>query len=128
MGRLRYLLVVAAVAAVPIALACEPQTSTSRPATASVGDAAAGRRLIGQEGCGACHEIPGVDGATGLVGPPLERMGERSYIAGELANTQPNMIRWLMDPQAVEPGTAMPDLGITEAQAEDISAYLASLR
>jgi cytochrome c len=32
-----------------------------------------------------------------------------------------------MDPKEVEPGTAMPDLGIGEAEARDIAAYLFTL-
>ncbi|PRY20191.1 hypothetical protein CLV70_12572 [Pseudosporangium ferrugineum] len=32
-----------------------------------------------------------------------------------------------MDPQAVEPGTAMPDLGVTSTDARDIAAYLFTL-
>ena len=39
-----------------------------------------------------------------------------------------NMIRWLIDPQAVEPGTAMPNLGMSEADARHIAAYLYTLR
>jgi len=79
-------------------------------------------------GCGACHVIPGVTGATGMVGPPLDGWSRRVYIAGNLANTPENLVRWIRYPQAVEPGTAMPDLGVNEADARDIAAYLYSLR
>ncbi len=63
-------------------------------------------------------------------GKPAGKLADAEihFIAGELANTQENMIRWVMDPQAVEPGTAMPSLGLTRAEAEDVSAYLAGLR
>jgi cytochrome c len=81
-----------------------------------------------QYGCGACHVIPGVEGATGLVGPPLTHWSGRVYIAGNLANTPDNLVRWIRDPQGVEPGTAMPNLGVTEADARDIAAYLYTLR
>jgi hypothetical protein len=33
-----------------------------------------------------------------------------------------------MDPQAVEPGTAMPDTGVPERTARDIAQYLYTLR
>lgn len=79
-------------------------------------------------GCGACHVIPGVTGATGMVGPPLDGWSRRVYIAGNLQNTPENLVHWIRQPQAVEPGTAMPDLGVTEADARDIAAYLYSLR
>lgn len=79
-------------------------------------------------GCGACHVIPGVTGATGMVGPPLNGWSRRAYIAGNVANTPDNLVRWLQHPQAIEPGTAMPDLGVSEADARDMAAYLFSLR
>lgn len=127
MGRLTKVAFGFVLVAAPLAVACQPQTRSQRPATATVGSVEAGRRVIEDKGCGSCHRIPGVRGASGLVGPPLDQMGSRTFIAGELANTQENMIRWVMDPQAVEPGTAMPKLDVSRAEAEDISAYLASL-
>lgn len=79
-------------------------------------------------GCGSCHEIPGVNGADGVVGPPLQRIGRRIYIAGVLRNTPDNMMFWLMNPQLVVPGNAMPQMGITRDQARDIAAYLYTLQ
>jgi cytochrome c1 len=61
------------------------------------------------------------------VGPPLTDFSHRGFIAGQLPNTGPNLIRWLLDPQAVEPGTDMPDLNLTETEARDIAAYLFTL-
>lgn len=91
-------------------------------------DTARVRPVIQGYGCGACHEIPGLVGANGEVGPPLGDVGERAYIAGVLPNTPENMIRWIRNPQEVAPGSAMPDLGVTEADARVIAAYLYSLR
>jgi cytochrome c2 len=96
--------------------------------TGAVGDAEHGRALIAQFRCGSCHTIPGVHGAVGQVAPPLEWFSRRSYIGGELPNTPDNLQRWLLDPPAVEPGTAMPNLGLRPAQARDIAAYLWTLR
>ena len=75
-------------------------------------------------GCGSCHMIPGVDGADGRVGPGLGGIGDRWTIAGRLPNTPENLVRWIMHPQEVAPGTLMPDLGVPERQARDIAAYL----
>ncbi|MET8353813.1 c-type cytochrome [Micromonospora sp. NPDC005206] len=86
-----------------------------------------GAKLIAQYGCGSCHTIPGINRADGLVGPPLTRFGARSYIAGQLPNNADNLRRWIADPQAVEPGTAMPNLGISAIDAQDIAAYLYTL-
>jgi cytochrome c1 len=91
-------------------------------------DADRGRMLIDRFACGACHTIPGVRGARGAVGPPLIFWSRRTYIAGQLPNTAPNLVRWVRNPQAVEPGTAMPALGLDEQQARDIAAYLYTLR
>lgn len=87
-----------------------------------------GEALISQYGCGRCHTIPGVRAANGVVGPPLYFFSRRTYIAGELPNTPDNLVRWIRDPQAVESGTAMPNLGIGEQQARDIAAFLYTLR
>ncbi len=61
------------------------------------GDPDRGALLIRQFSCGACHTIPGVRGARGLVGPPLTSFAERTYIAGQLPNTARNLERWLRD-------------------------------
>jgi cytochrome c1 len=87
-----------------------------------------GRAQIQRYGCGACHEIPGVDGATGLVGPPLGTIADRMYLAGQLPNNADNMIRWIREPQKVESGTNMPNLNVSEREARDITAYLYTLR
>jgi cytochrome c len=91
------------------------------------GSASVGEDLIARLGCGSCHEIPGIKEADGLVGPPLAKFGRRQVIAGQLANTPENLMRWLMDPKGVEPGTDMPNLGITPEQARDIATYLEQL-
>ena len=91
------------------------------------GDPQRGARLIQSFGCAACHTVPGIDHARGNVGPALARIGDRTYIAGMLHNTPPNLVRWIRAPQSVVPGNAMPDMGITEAQARDIAAYLYTL-
>ena len=91
------------------------------------GDPAAGKQLLAERGCGSCHMIPGVGGANGLVGPPLDHFARRTYIAGEVINNADFLVRWIEVPQAIEPGTAMPNLGITEGQARSMAAYLYTL-
>lgn len=96
--------------------------------TAVPGDPKHGIALIRQNGCGTCHVIPGVEGADGLVGPPLTMMGRRIYIAGVSRNTPENMTAWLQNPQAVVPGNAMPNMGLSRKDALDVAAYLYTLR
>ena len=84
--------------------------------------------LIGHYGCGSCHSIPGVPGATGTVGPPMDHMASRTYIAGRLPNEPDAMIAWLRNPQHFEPKTSMPEMGVQESDARDIAAYLYTLK
>lgn len=87
-----------------------------------------GREAIARYGCGSCHEIPGVRGADGKVASPLISFSKRGFIAGQRSNNRENLIRWLKNPQQVEPGTAMPNLGVTDQDAENMASYLLSLR
>jgi cytochrome c2 len=106
-------------------------TSGCRRAEGSVipgGSINRGRQSLVVMGCGNCHEIAGVLGAHGRVGPPLTGIASRSIIAGHLPNTPENMMRWIMDPPSVDSLTAMPNLGVAEQTARDISAYLYTLR
>lgn len=91
-------------------------------------DPQSGRNKIAYYGCGSCHEIPGIAGAKGLVGPPLTRIASRVYVAGVLPNTPENMVQWIRNPKAVDEKTAMPVLNVTEADAWDITAYLYTLK
>jgi cytochrome c2 len=91
------------------------------------GDAERGGVLIAAYGCGSCHEIPGIGGAEGVVGPPLTDWAARQWIAGNLWNEPANLVAWLDDPQAIEPGTAMPDQGVTAEEAAHMAAYLYTL-
>jgi len=91
------------------------------------GDPHAGKQLIVQNGCGGCHDIPGVPGARGLSGPPLAKWGSRVYIAGKFENNPGNLVRWVQDAQAMDPGVAMPDMNLTDRQARDVAAYLYTL-
>ena len=87
-----------------------------------------GKQALYQYACSTCHTIPGVTSSSPNVGPPLVGMASRTLIAGKLSNTQDNMILWLRNPNDVKPNTAMPNLSITQEDAVDMAAYLATLR
>lgn len=91
------------------------------------GDPHRGAELITANGCGACHQIPGIKNATGLAGPPLAKMASRATIAGILPNTPGNMMAWIEQPQSIVPGNAMPNLGLNDNETRDIAAYLYTL-
>jgi cytochrome c len=90
-------------------------------------DAERGRVAFMEYGCHSCHTIPGVTRANAQVGPPLDGWSDRSYIAGRLPNTPSNLIAWIMSPQIIDPGNAMPDVGVPEVIARDMAAYLYTL-
>jgi cytochrome c2 len=90
----------------------------------TLGDVTRGEAAMARYGCAGCHAIPEISGANGQVGPDLAEVSQRSTIAGSLANDPETMVRWLMHPQALIPGSGMPEQGMTERDARDIAAYL----
>jgi cytochrome c2 len=106
---------------------CTYRDRTARAETLTGGDTTAGQKLIYSFACGSCHSIPGIPDADGTVGPPLEGIASRTYIAGVLVNTSQNLFRWIRDPQDLKRGTAMPKLGVSEEQARNMAAYLYTL-
>jgi cytochrome c2 len=103
--------------------------ATEREAAALTGgDPVRGQIAMRQYGCSSCHRIPGVPGANSVVGPPLDTVASRVYLAGVLPNTPENMVLWIQTPQEVDPRTAMPDMGISEPVARDLASYLYTLR
>lgn len=96
--------------------------------TRHLGDPQRGKYAMQQYLCITCHAIPGVTGADKQVGPPLAGMARRAYIGGVLVNTPTNMVRWLRNPQQIDPLSGMPNLHIREQDIDDIAAYLYTLR
>ncbi|MCB1319006.1 MAG: c-type cytochrome [Leptospiraceae bacterium] len=70
-----------------------------------------------QQLCVACHSL---GGEGGNVGPALDGVGsrlDREYLQ-----------KWIANPQAVKPGTAMPRMPLTDAERGEIVDFLASLK
>ena len=119
--RLRLLApVVAVVAAASLAGCDDAATHAAIPGS----DPARGLAAIQRHGCSACHLVPGVRAPGGRIGPPLTALARNVYVAGILPNQPDHLIRWILDPPAVDPRTAMPDLGVSTAEARDIASYL----
>ena len=91
-------------------------------------EATRGRLLLARYQCGSCHAIPEVAAARGQVGPALGGCGRRSYIAGHVPNSVEALTRWIMDPAALAPGTAMPSMGVPVADAHAMAVFLHALR
>jgi cytochrome c oxidase subunit 2 len=97
------------------------------PAGEPAADVAEGRDLYARSACVGCHTIRGV--SAGALGPDLTHLGSRQTIAaGLFPNTPQALAAWLRDPPALKPGVKMPNLGLTEAQARALAAYLLSLK
>jgi cytochrome c len=103
---------------------CDRPLPEHEPVTG--GNPRSGKQLIQHFGCGSCHTIPGVPGATATVAPSLEKLKSRQFLAGRLSNTPENLQKWIRNPRAVDPKTAMPAVGLDGPQARDIAAYLYS--
>ena len=116
-----------AVLALVFAVSCHSEAE--QVATAMTGgDPERGETAIERYGCGSCHAIPGVRGANAVVGPPLDHIASRHYLAGRLRNSPENMMQWIQHPHKIEPDNVMPDMGVTDQDARDIAAYLYTLR
>lgn len=124
---------IASVAFVVLLLtSCGGREKVSESAPAAIpgasGDPARGQMLVVQYGCQRCHVIPGVKGPQGRSGPVLTGMGTRQLINGKIPNTPENMVSWLLNPQAMDPNTAMPGSGATPEDARDMSAFMFTLK
>lgn len=86
-----------------------------------------GKALLGQYQCGSCHSIPEVPISRGPVAQPLDAWSQRSYIAGRVPNRPDTLAQWIMAPQALVPGTAMPSMGVSAKDAQAMAAFLFSL-
>ena len=104
------------------------QTMKTEVAALTGGDPDRAPDLMMRYGCAGCHTIPGVPGANSRVGPPLRQVASRVYLGGVLTNRPDNLVRWIVNPRAISPKTAMPVTGISETDARHVAAYLLTLR
>jgi cytochrome c len=118
---MRFLCFTAMTAVVVIGAGCSRFKAS--PQHASLSQASAPELMIWY-GCPTCHVIPHVPGAVGKVGPSLDGLAQRSYLAGTLQNSPENLVRWIQHPQQIHPGTAMPEMGVTQADAARIASFL----
>jgi cytochrome c oxidase subunit II len=87
----------------------------------------AGEKLFTTKACAGCHSL-NASKPMG-VGPNLSGIGTRKYIAaGVLENTDENLSRWIQNAQAIKVGVLMPNLGVKEAEAKALVAYLRTQR
>jgi cytochrome c oxidase subunit II len=86
---------------------------------------ATGEQLFMTKGCVGCHSLQAVNAPKGMIGPNLANVGARSYIAaGTLKNTDENLAHWIRNPQGIKKGVLMPNLGVSETEAQALVAFL----
>ena len=79
----------------------------------------AGKRLITEYDCRACHRI--IDPASGR-----ERFPELTHVGSKRSRAW--LDKWLRDPQAIKPGTFMPTYPLSDDERSAIVEYLTSLK
>jgi cytochrome c oxidase subunit II len=105
-------------------------TSAQAPASAppAGGTAATGAKLFMSSQCASCHRIAGT-AAQATVGPDLTHVASRTTLASlTIPNTPGQLAAWIANPQAIKPGSRMPDLGLSAADVSALVAYLETLR
>lgn len=124
--RLRWLLGTAAL--VLVITGCGLLTSSQDARVEETGgNIARGEDLVRQNGCMACHSIPGMGSVHDGYGPDLDGFANRRLIGGSAENRPDVLIQFLMSPQSVIPGSGMPTIGLTEEEARDIATWLYTL-
>lgn len=97
--------------------------------SAVVNEAASeGKRVFESTSCVNCHTVTGTV-AKGRFGPDLTHLMSRDTIAsGAVSNTHENLRAWIRDPSAFKPGCLMPAMGLSDRQADALTAYMETLR
>jgi cytochrome c oxidase subunit II len=86
-----------------------------------------GREVFLAETCAGCHAVRGSE-ANGTLGPDLTHLAGRATIAsGVLTNTRANLERWILHPQSVKPGTAMPPTSLEPRELDALLDFLEQL-
>jgi cytochrome c oxidase subunit 2 len=87
-----------------------------------------GRAVFLAGRCATCHTIRGT-GAYATVGPDLTHLASREKLAaGTLPNTRGHLAGWILDPQTIKPGTAMPANPLDSEDLHALIGYLEILR
>jgi cytochrome c len=108
---------------------CNSEKSLKAETGVAGGDPRRGQAALNRYACATCHTIAGFHSSGPLIGPPLDRAAAvRPFLIGTVPNNAENLVRWIEDPQSVDPQSSMPNLGVTPEDARDIAAYLYSLR
>jgi cytochrome c oxidase subunit II len=88
----------------------------------------AGRTEFLSLSCVNCHTVSGT-AAAGIFGPDLSHLMSRDTLgAGVVPNTVENLRAWIKEPDALKPGSLMPNMQLTPGQLDEVVTYLSSLK
>ena len=107
---------------IALAAACKPPPETRYQFDAEA--IARGRAAVERVGCAACHEISGIDWPKGRTGPSLVGFDDVGVIAGVLPNTPANLAAFVRNAPKAKPGSTMPAMPLSPAEARDVAAFL----
>jgi len=85
-----------------------------RPVLAA--DASNGKRLA-ERWCAACHVVTANQREANADAPPFEEIAKRPHFS------EPGLVTFLLDPHA-----KMPNMNLARIEADDIAAYIGTLR
>jgi len=87
-----------------------------------------GMKVVTEGACAQCHVVRGT-AADGRPGPDLTHVGSRRTLAaGALPMSRGALQGWIVQPQALKPGTLMPAVGLEPVDADAAARFLESLR
>jgi len=87
-----------------------------------------GQRIFETTACINCHTVSGTV-ANGRFGPDLTHLMSRDTIAaGAAKNTPENLRQWILNPDAIKPGSLMPAMQLSDQDLDALTAYLQTLR
>jgi cytochrome c1 len=109
----------------------DPSPEQEKAALAGA-NVALGREVLDSKGCGLCHRMsgtPALRGATLPTDVAAHDAPRAVRLAPDLRFTRERwsattLVRWLLDPVSIKADTLMPKMGLTEAEARSVAAYL----
>jgi cytochrome c oxidase subunit 2 len=106
----------------------EHWVAQQRQAAAEVVSAQPDSQVFFANSCVNCHTIQGTS-AKGVFGPDLTHLMSRETLASGAVPNTPEMLRaWVRDPQKLKVGCLMPNMQMTDTEADQIVNYLQTLK
>jgi hypothetical protein len=106
-----------------------PEEPAPAPETVSPDRIAAGRGVFVAKGCPTCHVFGNVRFQPGFDATFYKAMGANAQLAPNLRFARERVprsvfVRFVQDPQSVDPRVTMPKLGVTPAEAEHLADFV----